>query len=90
MAPREDRIVILTTGSRTTRAGHGIHELLQQPSVKISTRAAKRTSNGHAGEGDWIVGEELDGMIERHEPVDVVYPVRGGKIRDWDALLAIW
>ncbi|UZJ55240.1 hypothetical protein CBS101457_004560 [Exobasidium rhododendri] len=89
MAPREDRIVILTTGSRTTRAGHGIHELLQQPTVQISTRAARRAGSVQ-GDNEWIVGEELDGMIERHEAVDVIYPIRGGKIRDWQALLAVW
>lgn len=88
MGPREDRIVILTTGSRTTRAGHGIHELLQKPSVQVSTRAARRI-NGH-GENEWIVGEELDEMIQTHQEVDVIYPIRGGKVRDWDALLAVW
>lgn len=88
MAPREDRIVILTTGSRTTRAGYAIHELLQKPSAQISTRAARRT-NGH-GENEWIVGEELDGMLQRHEEVHVIYPIRGGKVRDWDALVAVW
>lgn len=88
MAPREDRIVILTTGSRTTRAGHGIHELLQRPAVQVSTRAAKRLSS--QGEVEWIVGEELDDMLQRHEAVDVIYPIRNGKVKDWDALIAVW
>ena len=87
MAPREDRIVILTTGSRTTRAGHGVHELLQRPSVQVSTRAARR---GSGSEAEWIVGDELDEMLKRHEKVDVVYPIRGGRVRDWDALQAVW
>jgi actin-related protein len=29
-------------------------------------------------------------MIERHEAVNVIYPIRKGKIQDWPALLAIW
>lgn len=88
MAPREDRIVILTTGSRTTRAVHGIHELMQRPSVQISTRAAKKV-NSH-GEVEWVVGDELDGILQRDEAVEVVYPIRNGRVRDWDALVAIW
>lgn len=96
MPPREDRIIILTTGARWTRATHGIHELFQKPTVQIQTRVGKRTNNDHSSStesresGEYIVGKELDDMLARHERVDVIYPIRAGKVKDWDALMAIW
>lgn len=99
MPAREDRIVILTTGSRTTRAGHGIHELFQRPGVQVATRVGRRRTADTSGEGSatahgdggqYVVGAELDAMLSRHESVDVIYPIRAGRVQDWDALVAVW
>jgi actin-related protein 9 len=93
MPPREDRIIILTTGARWTRAVHGIYELFQRPYVQIPTRVGRRNNTSTSSTFDsneYIVGTELDDLIARHERIDVIYPIRGGKVKDWNALLAVW
>lgn len=94
MAPREDRIIILTTGARWTRAVHGIYELFQRPTVQIQTRVGRRGNNTSTSStidsSEYVVGAELDDLIAKHERIDVIYPIRGGKVKDWNALLAIW
>ncbi|MCO5585401.1 hypothetical protein L7F22_039334 [Adiantum nelumboides] len=93
MPPREDRIIILTTGARWTRAVHGIYELFQRPYVQIPTRVGRRDNTSTSSTFDsneYIVGTELDDLIARHERIDVIYPIRGGKVKDWNALLAVW
>lgn len=42
---RESRTVIISHGSHTIRAGHGIHEPLKQPSVELTARVGLRRSH---------------------------------------------
>lgn len=108
--------MILTTGSRTTRAGHGIHELFQQPAVQVATRVGRyRQSASHGSTADadaaaaaaaaadagaagpssaYLVGDELDTLLAdggaQTSDIEVIYPIRGGKVWDWTALVAVW
>lgn len=74
------------------RAGHGIQELFQRPSVQVRNRVGQRISASDRADGpDYIVGDELDELLASGaNDIKVTYPIREGSVRDWSALLAIW
>ena len=80
-----------------TRAVVGLAESMTPPSVRVPTKIGvkrKRTSptqNGHPQLPEYLFGEELEEAITTRDPeLEVISPVVGGEIKDWDAIEIFW
>lgn len=87
---REDKILIVTTGSRTIRAVFGISELFQRPSLEIQTRVGVVVGQEPK---QYLIDKELDAALlepDSAAKLQIVWPLQNGKVIDWDAMAALW
>jgi len=97
MVFRDDNVVVIEIGSLTTRAVVGLAESMTPPSVRVPTKIGvkrKRTSstqNGHSQQPEYLFAQQLEEAIQAKDPeVEVIRPVVGGEIKDWDAIEIFW
>jgi len=95
MVFRDDNIVVIELGSLTTRAVVGLAESMTPPQVRVTTKiGVKRKRNGTEKEhsqSDYLFDEELETAIKQKDAdLEVIRPVVGGAIVDWDAIEIFW
>ncbi|KTW27205.1 uncharacterized protein T551_03199 [Pneumocystis jirovecii RU7] len=92
---RDESIIVIHIGSYRTRAILGISESLTPPTIKIFTRVGIRKAENHEtidknNKKSYLVGLDLDKALEAKEDVEVIWPIKQGIVKDWEALKAIW
>ncbi|KAG5440140.1 hypothetical protein PCANB_001709 [Pneumocystis canis] len=92
---RDESIIVIHMGSYKTRAILGISESLTPPSIKLFTRVGiqkirkDETINENRKE-NYLVGTDLDKALEAKEDIEIIWPIKQGIIKNWEALKAIW
>jgi len=95
MVFRDDNIVVIELGSLTTRAVVGLAESMTPPQVRVPTKVGvKRKRNGTEKEHSqpqYLFDEELEvALKQRDGDLEVIRPVVGGAIVDWEAIEIFW
>jgi actin-related protein 9 len=98
MGFREENVVVIEVGSSTTRAVVGLNESMTPPQVRVATKIGvkrKRESsapdNQNPAQPEYLFAEELEEGIKVKDPdLDVITPVVGGIITDWEAIEIFW
>jgi len=96
MVFRDDNVVIIEIGSLITRAIVGLAESMTPPQVRVPTKIGiKRKERGENQEGpplaEYLFDAELEQAIESKDPnLEVIRPIVGGVIKDWDAIEIFW
>jgi actin-related protein 9 len=75
---------------RRGNASNGVAaQLADGQNDSVAAVASTSTSPSYNSSYEYVVGPELDGLLARGQTIEVVYPIRNGRVRDWDALLAL-
>ncbi|CAD6887792.1 unnamed protein product [Tilletia controversa] len=102
---REAKCLVIVHGGYSIRAGMGIHDLFQQPSVTLNARvglsrawlrqrrksAADPSSFPPPQALDYLVGQALDDALSANPSDIIIYrPLQGAHVADWQQLIALW
>ena len=96
MAFRDDNIVVIELGSLTTRAVVGLAESMTPPLFRVSTKVGVKrkrngTENGLSSQQEYLFDEELEAAVKQKDSdLEVIRPVVGGRIADWNAIEIFW
>ncbi|EIN06159.1 actin-like ATPase domain-containing protein [Punctularia strigosozonata HHB-11173 SS5] len=90
IAFRDSSIVVVDTARTSVRAGLGLHELLQIPSVEIQARVGVRKGIATPKVTDYVVGPQLDDAIAAGQELDIFWPFQYGDVEDWIQAEALW
>ncbi|KAK0521397.1 hypothetical protein OC834_006681 [Tilletia horrida] len=100
---REAKCVVIVHGGYSIRAGMGMHDLFQQPSVTLNARVGlsrawlkQRRRSGESEPplpqaADYLVGQALDDALAANPSDIITYrPLQGSHVADWQQLIALW
>ena len=97
MNAREAKTVIINHGSHTITAGYGIHDILRPPSISLTARvglpralALPPASTPPPDYSQYLVGAALDDAERSGDDIAIYWPMRSGRIRDWQQMIALW
>jgi actin-related protein 9 len=97
MGFRDENVVVIEVGSSTTRAVVGLNESMTPPQVRVVTKiGVKRKQESspdkpNPAQPQYLFAEELEEAIKaKDHDLDVISPVVGGIITDWEAIEIFW
>ena len=89
---REDNVVVIDTGSLTTRAIVGLAESMTPPQHRVRTQIGRiKNADDPSQPPQYLFDGELEAAIQRKEPgLEVIRPIIAGRIVDWEAVEIFW
>jgi actin-related protein 9 len=91
MGFRDDTVIVIDTGSLTTRAILGLAESMTPPQVRVPTKVGVIKPSGDEQQTQYLFDEELEQAETQKVPgLEIIRPVVAGKIADWDVIEIFW
>lgn len=85
---REAYALVLVQGHSTLRAGYAIGDPFALPALTLDAQVGVPSSA--SGWRDYLVGDALTAARQADTELRIVRPIRGNRVLDWGALLALW